>query len=137
MDEWKAAVHAALQSQDPLRCRSFLQLASEVGAQRARMSLKKRVIAALYSSSARTSEGFCGRVKPCVVPLYRLTSKATLAARNCEIRELTSSIGATGSSAPCRMRTRPLMFLAASGVNLLNQPCTDTKPGRGGPVSLR
>src|SRR5258708_4150119 len=35
----------------------------EPGAQWARRSLRKRVIATLYSSSARTSEGFCGWVK--------------------------------------------------------------------------
>jgi transposase len=38
-------------------------------AQCGRRSLRKRVIATLYCSSARTSEGFCGWVKPCVVPL--------------------------------------------------------------------
>src|SRR5215467_12648975 len=36
---------------------------TEVGAQCAKISLRKRVIATLYSSSARTSEGFCGCVK--------------------------------------------------------------------------
>ncbi len=39
------------------------------GAYCPKTSLRKRAIATLYCASARTSEGFCGCVKPWVVPL--------------------------------------------------------------------
>ena len=38
-------------------------------AQRAKRSFRKRVMATLYSSSARCSEGFCGLVNACAAPL--------------------------------------------------------------------
>ena len=51
------------------RLKPWPQTPQEPDVQRAKRSLRKRVMATLYSSSARTSEGFCGFVNACAVPL--------------------------------------------------------------------
>src|SRR5882724_4507564 len=86
----------------------------DVKVQVPKISLKKRWIATLYSRSARSSEALVGVVKPCWAPLYTSSSQFTFAARRSATSLFTSVRGATSSSAPCRISTRPLMFLARS-----------------------